>query len=144
MMKRLKTSTRFLIAYLVLCVSFAAGLLVTSQIVLAAPKPIPGIGVAIRKNPPKGKPSNARTNQDGKFTVGSLEPGNYTLSLKHADYSPPDNFRILIITIEGGRGNKVEKRFPISELRRGITFDIEIERNGGTLTGTCMATDEPR
>jgi hypothetical protein len=148
-MKRSKTSTRFLIAPLALCASLATGLLITSQIVLAVATPIKGIGVVVKRNPPRGQPSNARTNQDGKFTVGSLEPGSYTVSMKLDDASQRENkfdfskFKTAVITVEGVKGGKVEKRFPISELQNGMTFDIEIiERSAGTVTGTCMATDE--
>jgi hypothetical protein len=142
-MKRLKTSTRFLIASLVVFTTFAAGLLIASQMVLAATNPVRGIGVVVKKNP-GGSTARATTGDDGKFTVPNLEPGSYTVSLKHADKVAPDSFKTLVVTIEGARGTPI-KWFPIAELQKGVTFEIEVAGKGpSTITGTCMATDKER
>ena len=145
MFTRSKTLTRFLIVSLVPCAALAAGLLIASQIVSAAGKPIPGIGVTVKKNPGKNT-SNARTNQNGQFTASDLEPGSYTVSLKHAEkHAPPDSFKTAVITLEGVRGGTLIKRVPLADLRRGVTLEIEIVgRSAGTITGTCMATDEEK
>ena len=141
-MKRLKTSKHFLIAFLVACTAFAAGLLIASQVVMAATNPVKGIGVVVKKNP-GGNTANARTNQDGKFTM-KLEPGSYTMTLKHADKIAPDTFKTLVVTVEGARGTPI-KWFPIAELQKGVTLQIEIAGRGqSTITVTCMATDDER
>jgi hypothetical protein len=117
---------------------------------MAATNPVKGIGVVVKKNPGGGKPSNARTNQDGKFTVSGIESGSYIIRMKLDDVSLTVNnidfskFRTAVITIEGVKGGSLIKRIPITELQRGVAFDIEVAgRGAGTVTGTCMATDEP-
>jgi 5-hydroxyisourate hydrolase-like protein (transthyretin family) len=139
----------FRIASLILCTAIVAGLLIT-RTVLAAATPIKGIGVVIKKGEgANDRVSTARTNQDGKFTVSGVESGIYTISLKLDDASVKANsidfskFKTAVLTIEGVNGGSLIKRIPISELRRGVTLDIEVVgRRAGTVTGTCMATDE--
>lgn len=149
-MKRLKTSKHVLLASLVVCTALASVLLMARQIVLAAATPIPGVGVAIRKNP-SGKASNARTNQDGTFTIENLETGSYTMSMKVIeDYPSPRKFKTAVITIKGVKGGTLIKRVPLTELRTGVTVEIEIVGKGigsgalAALKGTCMATDDER
>jgi carboxypeptidase family protein len=144
-MKRSKTSTSVLIASLIMCAAFVAGLVIVSQTVMAAATPIPGIGVIVKKTPGGGT-ANARTGDDGKFTIRSLETGSYTMTMKVIeDYPSPRKFKTAVIMIEGVRGGTLIKRVPLTELRGGVTLEIKIVgRVLGTITGTCMATDEER
>jgi hypothetical protein len=92
MMKRLKTSTSISLAPLLLSAICVAIVFALSPAVAQAQKggpmqsdaslPIPGIGVAIRKNPGSGSARRTQTDAEGNYKVDGLEPGAYILVIE--------------------------------------------------------------
>ena len=140
MLKRSKSSTNILLAALTLstictAIVFAARSAVATEArvlpqIAKASLPIPGIGVAIRKNPPRSP--SARTTQtdaEGNFAVDGLAPGLYDIRLACEKCASVDIGEAGVqLTLTGTTKGEFKKTISKRELVSGVEFSIEIAR----------------
>lgn len=133
MMKRSKSSTSILIAALTLSTIFVVSITAFSQTGKAA-KPIPGIGVTIRKNPPKGAARTIQTNDEGSFTISGLEAGLYDIRLECKKCEGMDIGEAGVqLTLSGTTEGEFKRTLSKRQLISGVEFPIEIAGRGGKL-----------
>ena len=93
---------------LALGLTMAASLIATTS-ARAAPEPIPGVDIVVRRIPPRGSVIQTKTDAEGKFTIGALAPGNYsvdflswswgTTNSGKADPDPKGTFHVVLVEI---------------------------------------------
>jgi hypothetical protein len=136
MMKRSKSSIITLIAALAIY-----AILVTSATAFSptekAPNPIPGVGIIIRRKPPKGAARTAQTDAEGNFTVSGLEFGKYSVLLKCKKCQSIDIGDALIeVTLHDNMYGTTKRTITKKQLVSGVAFTFEIAgEGGGDLTG---------
>jgi hypothetical protein len=133
-MKSSKSSICTLITALAMC-----ALLVTSATAFSPTEksPIPGVGITVRRKPPKGAAKTAQTDAEGNFTVRGLPEGKYSVQLKCKKCQAIDmGDAVIEVTLNDTFEGPVKRTITKKQLVSGVTFTVGIAGEGNSqLTG---------
>ncbi len=135
-MKRSKSSIITLIVALAMC-----AILMTSATAFSptekSPNPIPGVGIIVRRKPPKGAARTAQTDAEGNFTVSGLPEGKYSVQLKCKKCQSIDIGDALIeVTLHDNMYGTTKRTITKKQLVFGVAFTFETAGEGESqLTG---------
>lgn len=102
-----------------------------------SPSPIPGVGIIVRRIPPKVRARTAQTDAEGNFTVSDLQDGTYSVQLKCKKCQSIDIGDALIeVTLHDNFEGTTKRTITKKQLVSGVAFTFGIAgEGGGDLTG---------
>lgn len=136
MMNKSQSSLVILIAALAMY-----AMLVTSATAFSptqkSPNPIPGVGIIVKRRPPKGAAKTAQTDAEGNFTVSGLPEDKYSVQLNCKKCQSLDTGDGLIeVTLHDTMYGTTRRTITKKQLVSGVTFTFEIAGEGNReLTG---------
>ena len=140
-MKRSKSSINILIAAFGLSTIFVASVFTTHSTLarvltgepMSSVRPIKGVDVIVQKNPGNTAVRQTLTDAEGSFTVDSLPPALYQISLvcKARCQSMNDlGAGSIQFTLTGAKESPFKRNISKQQLVNGVKFDFEIAGRG--------------
>ena len=127
--------------------SFAASLVLVALglgTAMASLKPVPSIGIVVKKNPGGGA-ERVVTGPQGQFTFSNLRTGSYTLEVAPGGpLRPGQPMQLELQAAPAGRapsGGELHKLQLTLKPGAGRPVTVEITRDGGQITGTLQVDD---
>lgn len=101
---------------------------VSGQVLDTNAKPWPGLTVEVMSD--QGQKEEAKTDNDGKYSVRGLRPGVYTVTI--AAFPPPNDkqppYPIAKIKVEGGQDQKVDANFKDIIAKQGEAAQEQVKK----------------